>query len=97
MGNTNAQSLTRLQEDTMNGYYDAILHVGDFAYNMDDVTIHSIYATINISILLREIALSSIAQFLYKFLYKFSYRFIVIAIIRKIMNRSNNIIFKFRV
>ena len=37
MGNTNAQSLTRLQEDTMNGMYDAILHVGDFAYNMDDV------------------------------------------------------------
>ncbi len=39
MGNTNAQSLTRLQEDTMNGYYDAILHVGDFAYNMDNVLV----------------------------------------------------------
>ena len=37
MGNTNAQSLPRLQEETMLGYYDAILHVGDFAYNMDDV------------------------------------------------------------
>jgi hypothetical protein len=36
MGNTNAQSLARLQEETMLGYYDAILHVGDFAYNMDD-------------------------------------------------------------
>ena len=27
MGNTNAQSISRLQEDTMNGLYDAILHV----------------------------------------------------------------------
>ena len=39
MGNKNAQSLTRLQEDTLNGMYDAILHVGDFAYNMDNVKI----------------------------------------------------------
>lgn len=36
MGNLNAQSLTRLQEETLQGMYDAILHVGDFAYNMDD-------------------------------------------------------------
>lgn len=34
MGNENAQSLGRLQEDTQKGMYDAILHVGDFAYNM---------------------------------------------------------------
>ena len=27
LGNTNAQSLARLQEETMLGYYDAVLHV----------------------------------------------------------------------
>jgi acid phosphatase type 7 len=37
MGNVNAQSLTRLQEDTIMGFYDAILHVGDFAYDMHTV------------------------------------------------------------
>lgn len=37
MGNVNAQSLPRLQSETQSGLYDAILHVGDFAYNMDDV------------------------------------------------------------
>lgn len=37
MGNVNAQSLPQLQKETLLGYYDAILHVGDFAYNMDDV------------------------------------------------------------
>lgn len=35
MGNENAQSMPRLQRDTANGLYDAILHVGDFAYDMD--------------------------------------------------------------
>lgn len=39
MGNENAQSLTRLQEETQRGLYDAILHVGDFAYDMDSVSI----------------------------------------------------------
>ena len=34
MGNVNAQSLTRLQRETFMGMYDAILHVGDFAYDM---------------------------------------------------------------
>ena len=34
MGNVNAQSLPRIQEETMLGFYDAILHVGDFAYDM---------------------------------------------------------------
>ncbi|XP_074645689.1 acid phosphatase type 7-like [Tubulanus polymorphus] len=34
MGNKNAQSLTRLQEETLKGNLDAILHVGDFAYDM---------------------------------------------------------------
>jgi len=37
MGNTNAQSISRLQDDTMKGMYDAILHVGDFAYDMNSV------------------------------------------------------------
>jgi hypothetical protein len=27
--------LSRLEEETLLGYYDAILHVGDFAYDMD--------------------------------------------------------------
>lgn len=35
MGNENAQSLPRLQEETQRGYYDAIIHVGDFAYDMN--------------------------------------------------------------
>jgi len=35
MGNVNAQSMVRLQEDTLQGMYDMIIHVGDFAYNMD--------------------------------------------------------------
>lgn len=35
MGNENAQSLGRLQEETQRGLYDAILHVGDFAYDMN--------------------------------------------------------------
>lgn len=39
MGNENAKSLTRLQEETQKGMYDAILHVGDFAYDMDSVSL----------------------------------------------------------
>lgn len=35
MGNENAQSLARLQEETQRELYDAIIHVGDFAYDMD--------------------------------------------------------------
>lgn len=35
MGNENAQSLARLQEETQRGLYDTILHIGDFAYDMD--------------------------------------------------------------
>lgn len=38
LGNENAQSLSRLQEETQRGMYDAILHVGDFAYDMDSVS-----------------------------------------------------------
>jgi len=29
MGNENAQSLSRLQEETQRGFYDAIFHVGE--------------------------------------------------------------------
>jgi hypothetical protein len=35
MGNENAQSLARIQEEAQRGVYDAVLHVGDFAYDMD--------------------------------------------------------------
>lgn len=35
MGNENAQSLSRLQEETERGLYDAAIHVGDFAYDMN--------------------------------------------------------------
>ncbi len=35
MGSTNARSLTRLQEDVAHNIYDAILHIGDFAYDLD--------------------------------------------------------------
>ena len=38
MGNKNAVSLPALQRDTQSGMYDMILHVGDFAYNMNDVS-----------------------------------------------------------
>uniref|UniRef100_A0A8D0H3S7 Purple acid phosphatase n=1 Tax=Sphenodon punctatus TaxID=8508 RepID=A0A8D0H3S7_SPHPU len=34
MGLINPQSLPRLQRDTQQGMYDAVLHVGDFAYDM---------------------------------------------------------------
>ena len=34
MGAKNAQSLSRLQEETQHGNLDAIFHVGDFAYDM---------------------------------------------------------------
>lgn len=35
MGNENAQSLARLQVESEQHTYDAIFHVGDFAYDMD--------------------------------------------------------------
>ncbi|XP_011874902.1 PREDICTED: iron/zinc purple acid phosphatase-like protein isoform X2 [Vollenhovia emeryi] len=35
MGNENAQSLSRLQEETETGLYDTAIHVGDFAYDMN--------------------------------------------------------------
>jgi hypothetical protein len=35
LGNENAQTLTRLQREVQTQTYDAVLHVGDFAYDMD--------------------------------------------------------------
>jgi len=35
MGNKNARSLSSLQQETQRGHFDAIIHVGDFAYDMD--------------------------------------------------------------
>jgi hypothetical protein len=35
MGNYNARSLGRIQRESQNGDFDAILHVGDMAYNLD--------------------------------------------------------------
>ncbi|XP_015791635.1 acid phosphatase type 7 [Tetranychus urticae] len=35
LGNDNAKTLPRLQEDAQSGQFDAIIHVGDFAYNLD--------------------------------------------------------------
>ncbi|XP_038212389.1 acid phosphatase type 7 isoform X3 [Zerene cesonia] len=35
MGNKNAHSLSYLQDETERGHFDVILHVGDFAYDMD--------------------------------------------------------------
>jgi hypothetical protein len=37
LGNVNAQSLPRLQEDTQSDLYDMVIHNGDFAYDMDTV------------------------------------------------------------
>ncbi|MBN3275407.1 ACP7 phosphatase, partial [Polyodon spathula] len=36
LGNDNPQSLARLQKETQLGMYDVILHIGDFAYDMDE-------------------------------------------------------------
>lgn len=35
LGAVNAQSIPRLQDDVLHGLYDVVIHVGDFAYNMD--------------------------------------------------------------
>uniref|UniRef100_A0A672H5R3 Purple acid phosphatase n=1 Tax=Salarias fasciatus TaxID=181472 RepID=A0A672H5R3_SALFA len=36
LGNENPQSLARLQKEAQQGLYDAILHIGDFAYDMHE-------------------------------------------------------------
>ena len=38
MGNINAVSLPKLQKEAQSGIYDVILHVGDFAYDMNNVS-----------------------------------------------------------
>ncbi|CAG2174604.1 unnamed protein product [Oppiella nova] len=35
LGNENAQSIPRLQEEVQRGLYDTVFHIGDFAYDMD--------------------------------------------------------------
>ena len=52
MGNVNAQSLPRLQSETQAGLYDAIIHVGDFAYNMDDVRIYYYLIKLRVTVVL---------------------------------------------
>ncbi|XP_065919774.1 acid phosphatase type 7-like [Dysidea avara] len=37
MGSTNAQSLSRLIDETNAGHFDAILHIGDYAYDLASV------------------------------------------------------------
>ena len=39
LGLINAQSIPQLTKDVKQGMYDAILHVGDFAYDMNDVSL----------------------------------------------------------
>ena len=35
LGNVNSKSMAYIQSDVQRGNFDAILHVGDFAYDMD--------------------------------------------------------------
>lgn len=37
MGAVNAKSVPMLTQDVQNSLYDAVIHVGDFAYDMDKV------------------------------------------------------------
>lgn len=48
MGNENPQSLPRLQEEAIRGKYDMFLHVGDFAYDMYNVSTRQTLSTISI-------------------------------------------------
>ncbi|XP_071962723.1 acid phosphatase type 7-like isoform X2 [Antedon mediterranea] len=36
LGNENAQSLSRLQEEVQKGMYDTVFHIGDFAYELEE-------------------------------------------------------------
>jgi len=40
MGNENAQSLPRLEQEAARNKFDAIIHNGDFAYDMDTVRVN---------------------------------------------------------
>jgi hypothetical protein len=35
LGNENGRSVPQLQEEAQRGMYDAVFHIGDFAYDMD--------------------------------------------------------------
>jgi hypothetical protein len=35
LGNENGRSVPQLQEEAQHGMYDAVFHIGDFAYDMD--------------------------------------------------------------
>ena len=37
LGAENAMSLSQLQREAQQGNYDAVLHIGDFAYNLESV------------------------------------------------------------
>ena len=39
MGSVNAQSVPTLEEEVARGTIDVVLHVGDFAYNLDSVSL----------------------------------------------------------
>ena len=43
MGISNARSLPILQEDTIQGVHDLIIHVGDFAYDMHEVRLKEMH------------------------------------------------------
>ncbi|KAF6023965.1 hypothetical protein EB796_012945 [Bugula neritina] len=38
LGNVNGRSIGRLQTEAQYGTIDAVFHIGDFAYNLDDVS-----------------------------------------------------------
>lgn len=48
LGSDNAQSMSRLQKEVQMGVYDAIVHVGDFAYDMNSVIFSSTCKTSHI-------------------------------------------------
>jgi hypothetical protein len=35
LGNENGRSVPQLQDEAQRGMYDAVFHIGDFAYDMD--------------------------------------------------------------
>jgi hypothetical protein len=45
MGNFNARSLGRIQRESQQGDFDAVLHVGDMAYDMDTVSIYVLWSS----------------------------------------------------
>ena len=47
LGNIDPQALPRLQEEAQSDLYDMVLHIGDFAYDMDWVKAWSLYLAIS--------------------------------------------------